>query len=75
MEVGVVSGQVIGTRVRIFATPTLPDASIIMAPWTRRIKTLAEAVLRPRPGGAICSFWQGNIEIAGRIIAPLVHTL
>ena len=36
---------------------------------------IAGQVLGPRPGRAICSFWQGVVEINLRIIAPTVSEL
>ncbi len=33
---------------------------------------LAGQVLGPKPGRAICSFWQGGVEIALRVLAPVV---
>ena len=36
-------------------------------------EAVAGAVLGPRPGWAICSFWQGKVEIVLRILAPLVR--
>ena len=34
---------------------------------------VAGEILGPRPGRAICSFWQGGVEMALRIIAPVVR--
>lgn len=37
------------------------------------MQAVAGEVLGPRPGIAICSFWQGRVEIFLRIVAPLVR--
>lgn len=34
---------------------------------------VAGEILGPRPGRAICSFWQGGMEMTLRIIAPVVR--
>ena len=38
------------------------------------MEAAAGEVLGPRPGKAICSFWQGQVEIVLWIVAPLVST-
>ena len=35
---------------------------------------LAGEVLGPRPGKAICSFWQGTMEVTLRIAASMVRS-
>ena len=50
---------------------------LVQVKLTREIQDMAAAVageiLGPRPGRAICSFWQGGMEMALRIIAPVVR--
>lgn len=36
---------------------------------------VAGEILGPRPGKAICSFWQGGMEMALRVIAPVVSSV